>query len=125
MKIPILFLLVFLSPVLSCPFLTGYPDLLRGMSLGVSTNTSNTNTDCYLKTNLLAQKLESLILSVFYPDFSNLMLPVIYSNEMVVDLSDQIVACKFSTLINQFAQRTNSLSGFFDFIFTVGYAMVV
>ena len=47
--------------------------------------------------------------------------PLKYSNQLLVDFSNQMQSCSATRLIKQFETRTSHLSGFFDFLFGIGY----
>ena len=42
-------------------------------------------------------------------------------NDLVIQVDDQIKACQHGVRIKQFGMRTNSISGFFNLVFTIAY----
>jgi hypothetical protein len=52
------------------------------------------------------------------------MRPVYLSSALLIELSDQMVACKDSVKLKQLDTRLSSFSGFFNLAFTVGYAFI-
>lgn len=65
-----------------------------------------------------------MILSSLYGAFSttNFMEPLTYSNQLVVDVSDAFVACKYSTLVRQTKLKFTNLGGLFSVVFTIVYS---
>ena len=110
--------------VYTCNPLTtiGIPDIIRGYAVGiVDTTVNQTLTDCYIDSDRLGRKM-----SIFYNSFVNLSRntmidPLKYSNQLFVDLSNQMQSCNVVTLIKQIETRSSHLSGFFDFIFSTSY----
>lgn len=51
-------------------------------------------------------------------NFANLLLDL---NNMLIQFSDQAIACQDGVKIKQFATRTSKLSGLFNWIFTIAY----
>jgi hypothetical protein len=49
---------------------------------------------------------------------------VYLSSALLIELSDQMVACKDSVKLKQLDTRLSSFSGFFNLAFTVGYAFL-
>lgn len=60
-----------------------------------------------------------------YPNKNDIFRPIIIFNQILVELSDAMVACANDTFINQFKLRTTSLSGLFNLIFTLLYEIYV
>lgn len=52
------------------------------------------------------------------------MRPVYMTSALLIELSDQMVACKESVKLKQLDTRLSSFSGFFNLAFTVGWAFL-
>ena len=80
--------------------------------------------DCYIATVALTDRLASLFASISEWSYTTAIDPIMYSNQLLVDLSSLMEACSTLTLIKQFTTRTSNLSGVLDFVFTVSYDII-
>ena len=55
---------------------------------------------------------------------SDYMRPIYMTTALMVEMSDQMVACKDSVKLKQLDSRLSTFSGFFNLLFTVGYAFI-
>lgn len=102
----------------------GLPDVLRGYSYRiVSTSVNQTQTDCYKDTERLANKITLILTTLGHLGNNSLIYPLKLSNQLFVDLSNQMQSCSAITLIKQFNTRTSKMSGLFDLIFTIVYEL--
>jgi len=59
-----------------------------------------------------------------FQTFSSSFMQVAYdANSLIVQQSVQMVACQDSVKIKQFATRTQTISGFSNFVFTMAYGI--
>ncbi len=63
-------------------------------------------------------QLYQLDFAALTTNFGSLMLDV---NNLFIQYNDQAIACEVQTKITQFATRTQTVSGFSNWVFTVGY----
>jgi hypothetical protein len=59
-------------------------------------------------------------LSAFSKNFSLFLVEI---NNLLIQFSDQALACQDGVKIKQFSTRTSQLSGFFNWVFTIGYGI--
>jgi hypothetical protein len=52
------------------------------------------------------------------------MRPIYMGTALMVEMSDQMVACKDSVKIKQLDTRLSSFAGFFNLLFTVGWSFI-
>ena len=102
-----------------------------GLNLGTQADMTNTDSTCYTQTaltkSLLDQIANSMYITVTQFSFASLNTnfnSIIQNlNSLFVQVNIQSIACQNSLQIKQFATRTQTLSGFFNSIFTVGYGV--
>lgn len=98
---------------------------MRGFSLGIVDNSSPTlnltGSDCYKDTNVLANKIVLIYQSIIGVTVKTIVTPLMYTNQLFVDLSHSLESCASLTMISQFTARTSNLSGLFGFLFTLAY----
>jgi hypothetical protein len=100
------------------------PDIFRGYAVGIVDGASPRDSDCYLDTDLLAKKTTMVIKSFLGFSLKNPIEPLRYSNQLMVDLSNQMQSCSTVVLIKQFNTRTSQWSGVFNFVFSTYYDFV-
>lgn len=99
------------------------PSVLLGYTLALQPNPNDVNTECVQKTMKCANRVEMILDSIFgVLTTSNYMEPLTYSNQLMVDISDAFVACKYSTLVRQTKLKFTTLGGLFSVVFTIVYS---
>lgn len=101
-----------------------YKTVITETFLGMQTDPTNTASDCYDKATVFANKVESLFNSVVTISAADWLAPVYVAAETTVTATDVFTYCETTQFAKQLATRTNSLPGLFDFISTIGVAVV-
>lgn len=88
-------------------------------------NSSNSASDCYNKTYALANDFETLVYMMEDFTYANYMAPIGQLSTILVDQTNQYVACQGDTFMKQLKSRLSTFSGAFNVLFTIGYAVVM
>ena len=97
---------------------------MRGFALGVYRDPLSTQTQCYISSDTVATKLGITYQALISPDINNFFNPFTLFNQVIVDISDQLVTCSQNLFINQFHMRTSSISGAINTLFNVVYSLI-
>jgi hypothetical protein len=109
-------------------------EFLRGYALGTQTDITSTTTTCYGQIDQTYAFLDQIasgsygaINHILTGDFSYVSSDVQTLtqnfNNLVIQLSDQIIACQDSVKIKQLSTRTSKVSGATNWAFTVVYGI--
>lgn len=107
-------------------------EFIKGYALGTQIDIDDTKSTCYGQVIQTAAFVDSMvdggysmvadILSGNLNTFSgNVETMFQYMNNLVIQLSDQTIACQDSVKIKQLQTRTNKISGITNWAFTLGY----
>ena len=107
-------------------------EFLKGYALGTQVNITDPSSTCYQQVNQTFEFINEIvdngyswaqqILSMdFSTSSSNAQNMFQNLNNFVIQLSDQTIACQDSVKIKQLQTRTNKISGFTNWVFTLTY----
>ena len=106
----------------------GFSEAIRGFAkgqMGLAASTTDASTyDCYKQADQAATQMNALLESFTNFQISDYMRPVYMTTALMVEMSDQMVACKDSVKLKQLDNRLSTFSGLFNLLFTVGYAFI-
>lgn len=109
-------------------------EFIRGYALGTQSDSNSTTTTCYGQIDQTYAFLDqvtnggySALSHILSGDFSYVSSDVQTMtqniNNLVIQLSDQVIACQDSVKIKQLSTRTSKVSGFSNWVFTIGYGI--
>ena len=111
------------AKIMACNF--GFDaTFLSGFAQGFQEDSYATDTDCFGETTTTDQSWKAVSSSTMNYSLDTWFLPVQRMSEFTVQLTNMWTTCKFTNFAKQMGTRTSSLSGLFDFAFTIGMAVV-
>lgn len=106
-------------------------EALLGFALGTQANSGDTSSTCYKQVDETYKFIDTIVTQGY--DIANnfefdtvsakFQILVQNMNNLVIQLSDQNIACQDSVKVKQLATRTSKVSGLFNWVFTVVYGL--
>jgi hypothetical protein len=106
-------------------------EALLGFALGTQANPTDTSSTCYGQVHETYKFIDTIVTQGY--DIANdfdfntvsakFQILVQNINNLVIQLSDQNIACQDSVKVKQLATRTSKVSGIFNWVFTIAYGL--
>jgi hypothetical protein len=106
-------------------------EALLGYALGTQANTTDESSTCYGQVDETYRFFDTIVTQV-YDIVNTFSFDTVSSkvailaqniNNLVIQLSDQNIACQDNVKVKQLATRTSKISGVFNWVFTIAYAL--
>ena len=97
---------------------------MRNAQYGLQVDPTDTNTDCAAKTGVVISKMSEFGNKILTWSIDDIFAPLYVLSENTVAFTDIFSNCYTTNFAKQFSVRMNSLSGFFDFVSSIGVAFL-
>jgi hypothetical protein len=106
-------------------------EALLGFALGTQADPTDTSSTCYKQVDETYRFIDTIvtqgydIVNNFNFDTVSSQIQILVQNinNLVIQLSDQNIACQDSVKVKQLATRTSKVSGMFNWVFTIVYGL--